>query len=177
MNSKESLTIIELLISSLAGPIIVGILVGWVIWRLGQSSINKRDKSSAIRDLMTYRGDYSSPEFRRALNKVSITFHHDDKTREMIRSLYEVINNPSSQTESVNRKIVGIIYYLCQQNDFKGITEYDIDQSFPEARQVPSALNEAVPVLVNEVPVNDQTGTSPPKNKRLKGVKKSSSKS
>src|SRR5258708_18038642 len=115
------------------GPLVVGLVVGVILWRLGQKSIQKELQSNAIRDLMAYRGDYFSPDFRRALNRVSITFHRDNAIRKEIRELYEAINNSIPQA-SISRKIVGLIYNLCQKNGFKGITEYDIDQSFPEAK-------------------------------------------
>lgn len=113
------------------------IIVGGVLWSLGEYAINKRIKSDAIRDLMTYRGDYASPEFRRSLNKISVTFHSNENIRMEVRHLYEVINNPGPSSKSTERTIVGLIYQLCQKNGFKGLTEYDIDQAFPETKQVP----------------------------------------
>lgn len=85
---------------------------------------------------MTYRGDYSSDKFRQSLNAVSVTFHKDAAIRKQIRELYDLIN--SSNPSGVNRKIVSLIYELCRKNYFKGITEYDIDQSFPEQSQIPT---------------------------------------
>lgn len=120
------------------GPLIVGIIVGLSVWFLGQRTAKHRDRKEAIRDLMTYRGDYSSVDFRRALNKVSITFHDDDDIRKQIRELNELINSADSRTSGINRKIVSLIYDLCRRNGFKGITEYDIDQSFPEQKQAPT---------------------------------------
>ncbi len=128
------------------GPLIVGI----VIWYLGNRSINVQTKNEAIRELMTYRGDLASIEFRRALNKVSITFHGDSEIREEVRDLYDAINNPSLRNEQVNRKIVGLIYNLCRKHGFDGLTEYDIDQAFPETKQEP----EITPKLVSLEPVN-----------------------
>lgn len=112
-------------------------VVGLVLWILGERSIDRRLKADAIRDLMAYRGDYGSAEFRRALNKISVTFHNDETIRLEVRHLYEVINNQSSTSKTLERSIVGLIYKLCQRNGFKGLTEYDIDQSFPENRQAP----------------------------------------
>lgn len=112
-------------------------VVGLVLWILGERSIDRRLKADAIRDLMAYRGDYGSAEFRRALNKISVTFHNDETIRIEVRHLYEVINNQSSTSKTLERSIVGLIYKLCQRNGFKGLTEYDIDQSFPENRQAP----------------------------------------
>ncbi len=120
----------------LAGPLVVGL----VIWWLGKNEIDKRIKNEAIRDLMTFRGDYASPEFRRSLNKVSITFHKDKEIRQQIRDLYEEINNANTPETTINRKIVGLIYNLCQKNGFSGVTEYDIDQSFPEQKQTPTSV-------------------------------------
>ncbi len=91
---------------------------------------------------MTYRGDYSSDKFRQALNRVSITFHGDEETRKQVRELNEMVNG-DGRTSSINRKIVGLIYDLCRKNGFDGITEYDIDQSFPEQKQVPSGVTES----------------------------------
>lgn len=88
---------------------------------------------------MTFRGDYASSEFRRSLNKVSITFHKDKETRNQISDLYEQINDPNQSPANIKRKIVGLIYNLCQKNGFKGITEYDIDQAFIEGTQAPVA--------------------------------------
>ncbi len=122
------------ILGSLLGPLIVGL----VIWWIGKNETEKRIKNEAIRDLMTFRGDYASLDFRRSLNKVSITFHKDEETRQQIRDLYENINNPINPEPSINRKIVGLIYNLCQKNGFTGITEYDIDQSFPEQKQTPT---------------------------------------
>jgi len=113
------------------------IVVGWVVWRLGEKAIGDRLKSEAIRDLMTYRGDPSSVDFRRSLNKVSITFHKDTAIRKEIRELYETINNPASAGININRKTVGLIYDLCQKNGFENVSEYDIDQAFPESEQTP----------------------------------------
>lgn len=128
---------------NLAGNIFGPLVVGLIIWLLGERSIDKRNQNEAIRELMTLRGDHANPEFRRALNKISVTFHKDPETRKEIRDLYEVINNPTSLETNVNRKIVGLIYNLCQKNGFKGITEYDIDQAFPESKQSPLTTGES----------------------------------
>lgn len=123
---------------TLVTPIVVGLVVGIVLWWVTSKSKEKEIKADAIRDLMTYRGDLASTEFQRALNKVSITFHDNGEIRNEVRHLYEVINNPSSNTEHTKRSIVGLIYKLCQNNGFKGLTEYDIDQAFSEKKQTPS---------------------------------------
>lgn len=125
------------LVGGLIGPLVVGV----VVWWLGKSEIDRRIKNDAIRDLMTFRGDYASPEFRRSLNKVSITFHKDKEIRQQIRDLYEEINNANTSESTINRKIVGLIYNLCQKNGFSGVTEYDIDQSFPEQKQTPTSVS------------------------------------
>lgn len=111
--------------------------VGYVLWLIGSNAEKKKVKADAIRDLMTYRGDFASADFRRSLNKISVVFHNKEVIREQVRSLYEVINNPDSASEKIKRSIVGLIYKLCQTNGFKGLTEYDIDQSFSESRQTP----------------------------------------
>lgn len=139
-------SLIYIVLSSLVGPLVVGI----VIWWLGKSEIERRVKNEAIRDLMTFRGDYVSPEFRRSFNKVSITFHKDKEIRQQIRDLYEDINNPNTRESAINRKIVSLIYSLCQKNGFEGITEYDIDQSFPEQRQTPSPTQSNVLTATNK---------------------------
>ncbi len=113
------------------------LIVGIIIWVLGEKAIEKRIKSDAIRELMTHRGDYASTEFRKSLNKISITFHNDSEIRQKVRNLYEVINNPTLPAKSTERTIVGLIYRLCQKNGFRGLTEYDIDQAFPENKQEP----------------------------------------
>ena len=110
------------------------------MWFLGAYNSERRDKKGAIRDLMTYRGDYSSEKFRQALNRVSITFHKDTATRKQVRELYELVSVSDSSNNTINRKIVGLIYELCQRNGFRGITEYDIDQSFPEQKQAPDGF-------------------------------------
>ena len=125
---------------TMLGPFVVG----FVIWLLGERANDKRIKSEAIRDLMTFRGDFSSTEFRRSLNKISITFHEDPDTRKEVRGLYEAINNPNAIELNINRKIVDLIYDLCNKNGFKGITEYDIDQSFPEQKQAPDSITASV---------------------------------
>lgn len=126
---------IGILIQGLLGPLIAGL----VIWFVGKRDSDKRIKNEAIRDLMTFRGDYASSEFRRSLNKVSITFHKDKETRKEISDLYEQINDPNQSPANIKRKIVELIYSLCQKNGFKGITEYDIDQAFIEGTQAPVA--------------------------------------
>ncbi len=118
--------------------ILPSLMVGLVLRRLGRKSDEKKTKADAIRDLMTYRGDYSSPEFRRSLNKVSIIFHSDESVRHDVRQLYEVMNDSRMPAEKLKRTVVGLIYKLCQQNEFNGLTEYDIDQAFAEAKQTPS---------------------------------------
>jgi hypothetical protein len=120
----------------IVGPLIVGVVIGVFVWLLGQRTAERREKNEAIRDLMTYRGDYSSDKFRQALNRVSITFHGDEGTRKQVRELNEMVSG-DSRTAAINRKIVGLIYDLCRKNKFAGITEYDIDQSFPEQKQTP----------------------------------------
>ncbi len=127
------------LIIQVAQILLAPLVVGLVIWFLGERSISRRLKADAIRDLMAYRGDYASPEFGRSLNKVSIVFHGDDEIRLEVRKLYEIINNPSLSSEIVKRSIVGLIYKLCQKHGYRGLTEYDIDQAFPESRQAPEA--------------------------------------
>lgn len=142
---------------SLAGTILGPLVVGIVIWWLGIRNEDHRVKSEAIRDLMTYRGDYSSPEFRRSLNKVSITFSRDAATRKQIRELYEAINNNDA---NVDRKIVGVIYSLCQKNGYNQLTEYDIDQSFPEQNQVPTG--DKLPIDINTPAVLPNAEVSSP---------------
>jgi hypothetical protein len=112
--------------------------VGLIVWLLGRWSSIRREKKDAIVDLMANRGDYSSTDFRRALNRVSITFHDDEKIRTQMRELNEAINGGEVKDKIINRKIVTLIFDLCKHNSFKGITEYDIDQSFPEQRQKPA---------------------------------------
>jgi hypothetical protein len=85
---------------------------------------------------MTYRGDFGATEFRLALNRVSITFHRDEKVRLQVQELNEAINS-GVRTSGVNRKIVRLIFDLCQNNGFKGVTQYDIDQTFPGQNQNP----------------------------------------
>ncbi len=123
------------IVGNILGPLVVGL----ILWSLGERAINKRMEYEAIKDLMTFRGDFASPEFRRSLNKISITFHKDSDIRNEIRLLYEAINNPSYTEKTINRKIVGLIYKLCWHYGYKGITEYDIDQAFPESMQTPQA--------------------------------------
>jgi hypothetical protein len=116
---------------------------------------------------MTYRGDYASDKFRQSLNAVSITFHKDDGTRKQIRELYDLINSSRPHTASINRKIVGLIYDLCRKNGFGGITEYDIDQSFPEQNQTPTgnggSIAISVPIEEADVPVDPITPREVPK--------------
>jgi hypothetical protein len=126
------------ILTTLLSPLVVGL----VLWKLGEVGIEKRIKSDAIRDLMTYRGDYASTEFRRSLNKISVTFHNDEDIRMDVRDLYEVINSPAPNPKSTERSIVGLIYKLCQRNGFKGLTEYDIDQAFPENKQAPQEISD-----------------------------------
>lgn len=138
------------LIGNILGPLVAG----FIIWLLGERAIDRRAKNEAIRDLMTLRGDFASQDFRRALNKISVTFHKDDAVRKEIRDLYEAINNPNSQEPNINRKIVGLIYDLCQKNGFGGITEYDIDQAFPESKQAPLQSPTGTTTL-NKTPVKE----------------------
>lgn len=112
--------------------------VGYVLWLIGSNAEKKKVRAEAIRDLMTYRGDFASADFRRSLNKISVVFHNKEEIRNQVRELYEVINNPVSTSEKIKRAIVGLIYKLCQSNGFKGLTEYDIDQSFSESKQTPT---------------------------------------
>lgn len=122
------------LISAFLWPLIVGL----IIWLLGERVIDRRLKQEAIRDLMTFRGDYASQNFRESLNRVSIIFHKSKEIRNDVRHLYDVINNPASQQKTIERTIIGLIYKLCQENGFKGLTEYDIDQSFVMPQQNPT---------------------------------------
>lgn len=125
---------------NILGNILGPLVIGYVIWLLGKYDTDRRIKSDAIRDLMILRGDPLNPEFSRALNKISITFHDDQEIRKEIRELWEAINDPASREGYVKRKIVGLIYNLCKKKGFEGITEYDIDQAFPESKQAPTAL-------------------------------------
>lgn len=136
----------------LLGTLVSGLVVGIVLWAVGYTTEKRKVKSDAIRDLMTYRGDFASPEFRRSLNKISIIFHNKKEIRDAVRHLYDVINNPSNKSEYTKRAIVGLIYKLCQDNRFKGLTEYDIDQSFAENKQTP--------IEESPVPVSPVQGTS-----------------
>ena len=125
-------------IKELVPTLISPLVVGFAIWKIGDTSEKKKLKADAIRELMGYRGDYGSTEFGRALNKVSVVFNDDPEIRLEVRNLYERINtSPNSQI--TKRSIVGLIYKLCQKNGFKGLTEYDIDQAFPENKQEPQA--------------------------------------
>lgn len=133
----NSINIFQTISREMLGPLVVGLVVGLVIQRLGKRETKIKIRQDAIRDLMTFRGDYGSQDFRRSLNKISIVFHKDDEIRRDVRQLYECINNESSKQKTIERSIVGLIYKLCQKNGFKGLTEYDIDQSFPESKQAP----------------------------------------
>lgn len=152
MNTNLIPTVTPDFVVSVLGPLVVGL----VIWILGERSADRRLKYEAIRDLMTFRGDYASQNFREALNRVSIVFHSDEEVRVDVRHLYDVINNPSSQQKSIERTIVGLIYKLCQENGFAGLTEYDIDQSFVVPQQDPDALS---------------ASTSPSKSKQMAELK------
>ena len=92
------LKIIELLSTP-----VFGLIVGYVLWLVGKRDTERRMKADAIRDLMAYRGDYASSEFGRSLNRVSVTFHNDNEIRLEVRKLYEVINNPSLDSETTKR--------------------------------------------------------------------------
>jgi hypothetical protein len=131
---------LRLIIESLLGPLIAGLTIWWV----GKKEIDKRIQNEAIRDLMTLRGDYSSPEFRRSLNKVSISFHGDNEIRKQIRDLYENINNPTNSESAINRKIVGLI-----------------DQSFPEQKQTPTSTSVPHEVLDRESNSEKATNKKP----------------
>lgn len=148
MNTNLSTTISPDLIASILGPLIVGL----IIWLLGERSADRRLKYEAIRDLMTFRGDYASQNFREALNRISIVFHNDEEIRVDVRHLYDVINNPSSQQKSIERTIVGLIYKLCHENGFGGLTEYDIDQSFVVPQQEPDALSTNATAVKGKTP-------------------------
>ena len=127
-----------MVMSALVSPLVVGI----VLWRVGYAGEKRKIKSEAIRDLMTYRGDFASVDFRRSLNKIAITFHDDEIIRNEVRTLYAVINDSKNNSEKTKRTIVGLIYKLCKKNGFKGLTEYDIDQAFTENNQEPNASND-----------------------------------
>ncbi|MBX4181426.1 hypothetical protein KW807_01005 [Candidatus Parcubacteria bacterium] len=141
--------LVNLFLTALVSPLVVGL----VLWFVGSNGEKNRVKAEAIRDLMTYRGDLASPDFRRSLNKVSIIFHDDEEIRKEVRHLYQVINTPSNTSEQTKRAIVGLIYILCQKNRFNGLTEYDIDQAFPENKQAPDESTDtpATPVIVAPV--------------------------
>lgn len=153
---------IQFLRDILIGPAIVGLSVGYALVIVGRNNTNKQIQSDAIRDLMAYRGDYSSADFRRALNKVSIVFHRDGDIRKEIRELYEAVNN-STGKELTDRKIVSLIYNLCQKNGYKQITEYDIDQSFPETNQRPTGEDtpQSIPLPVTTSSQNTTVNTPP----------------
>lgn len=146
--------IIKELVPTLISPFVVG----FAIWFIGDSAEKKKLKADAIRDLMAYRGDTASEDFRRALNKVSVTFHNDDEIRLEVRNLYEVINNSAPDSEKLKRSIVGLIYKLCQKNGFKGLTEYDIDQAFPENKQMPQ-------FSVPQLKIEDRNNEKSPESK------------
>ncbi|MCB9808446.1 hypothetical protein H6770_04295 [Candidatus Peribacteria bacterium] len=128
-------------ISEIIGSVVSGCIVGLFVWRLSQSAIEKKYKTDAIRDLMSCRGDVNSIDFRRALNRISITFHYDEEIRIDVRRLYELLNSENTPGQKIiDRAIVGLIFKLCGKNGFDGLTEYDIDQSFAETLQTPQEL-------------------------------------
>lgn len=138
---------IQTIADTLLGPLLVGIS----IFILGQWVVKRKIKGDTITDLMTYRGDYASRKFQQALNRVSIAFHKDEKVREQVRNLYQTLSNPSVPPQSVERAIVGLIYNLCHRFGFKGLTEYDIDQSFLTPSQTPSVTSLSVsPIKTSE---------------------------
>lgn len=144
------------IIKDLLSPLIVGLVVGYILWRIGNRGEERKLKAESIRDLMTHRGDYASTDFRKALNKVAIIFHDQGKIRAQVRELYDTINAPSPRSEKTVRAIVGLIYNLCQDNGFNKLTEYDIDQSFLDSKQTPDASQDdpkTVPVVTPATPV------------------------
>ena len=128
------------IIPTLISPLVVGL----VLWKIGSASEKKKLKTDAIRELMGYRGDFGSTDFGRALNKVSVIFNDNEDIRKEVRNLYERIN-VSPNSPMTKRSIVGLIYKLCQKNGFKGLTEYDIDQAFPENKQEPQSVPNETP--------------------------------
>lgn len=150
MSASTSPYIIQF-VATLPTALLSPLVVGLVLWWVTNQSEKKRIRADAIRDLMTYRGDFASSEFRRALNKVSVIFHDKEKIRMDVRHLYEIINDASSKAEQTKRTIVGLIYQLCQHNGFKGLTEYDIDQAFPEGKQTPQ---EEAENIIPSIPSN-----------------------
>jgi hypothetical protein len=154
----------------IVGPLAVGV----AIFLFGKYESDKRVKSNAIRNLMTNRGgDFVNPDFRKALNKVSITFSKDPKVREQIRELYELINSEATKEEVIKRKIVSVIYYLCLNYGFKDMSEYDIDQSFPEERQKPQESALIGTTVLDPVDPNKPTGTKPQTGRRSNGTSNS----
>lgn len=136
--------------------LIFPLIVGFVLWKVGNYSEKRKLKANAIQDLMTYRGDYTSPDFRRSLNKVSIIFHDKKNIRSEVRQLYEVMNDPHNSAEKLKRTIVGLIHKLCQENNFEGLTEYDIDQAFAETRQTPEDTEPTQPIPSQPTSTIDQ---------------------
>lgn len=126
------------LLQNIIGTILSPLVVGLVLWFVADNAEKRKVKSEAIRDLMTYRGDFGSTDFRRSLNKVAVVFHKREDIRSEIRHLYEVLNNPANNSQQTNRAIVGLIYKLCKVQGFNGLTEYDIDQAFSENKQAPN---------------------------------------
>lgn len=114
-------------------------IVGIALWLIGYGAEKRKIKIDAIRDLMAFRGDFENVDFRRALNRISITFHDDDEIRTDVRGLYEIMSSGRYTEEKTKRAIVGLIYKLCKNNGITKLTEYDIDQSFAEGKQTPDA--------------------------------------
>lgn len=92
----------------LAKLILPPLSVGVVLWMIGNRSSERKLKADAIRDLMTLRGDNSSPDFRRALNKVSITFHDDADIRQDIRTFIRINKQPDHNCKNIRSSYCGI---------------------------------------------------------------------
>ena len=162
----QNMVVVNLWIQ-IVGMIIIPVAIAVGLWFLGRKADDKRLKADAIRDLMTYRGDYSGPDFRRALNKVSVVFHDREKIRLEIRSVYNTINGANVNEEARKRSIIGLIYNLCQIMGFKSLTEYDIDQTFVQGSQAPDA---SLDNPRGDVP--STTTVRKPAKKKLKKLKK-----
>lgn len=162
--------LIGLLLGSTIGPLIVG----WFLLKIGDINAKKRAQEDAIKDLMTYRGDYSHEDFRKSLNKITVIFHTDREVLDDVRGLY-VTTNTTSDTKMVERAIVGLIFKLCQKYGMQGLTEYDIDQTFLERIQTPTpsarSIQEAESITKNSK-ITERNLDKNESNSKKRGQKK-----
>jgi len=125
MTISDIVAIIAIILSP-----IIAVVVGEL---LRKRNFEKQRRLEVLHDLMAYRDKIESNEFLRALNSLRLLFSKDNELKKLLNDLYEATHKRDRgdiEPQVVDNLIVKIIKHVCDLEEFRNITEEDINKLF-----------------------------------------------